>query len=148
MNRRSVHTNKLTMPSASCTSLYSLGCLACFDGAVLVRRACCACYIHCLLPLQWQPAKLLAPCAGHLQQVEPVHTALPGMQQTLAAPMTGQMPEQSSPLRRSASLDYPLPLHLPDSSMTCQTPVQQQRHLTGSLSGLQSPSLHQQASCT
>lgn len=68
-----------------------------------------------------------------------MHSAVPQLQRNLISdePMPCQMPAEHPPLRRTASLTFPLPVQLSDSSVTCQTPVQQQRHpLETSMSGL------------
>ena len=46
-----------------------------------------------------------------------------------------QVPEQHEPFRRSTSLTYVPLTHLPESPVLCQTPVHQQRQLSGSFSG-------------
>lgn len=96
-----------------------------------------ACQVH------QHPHNSLA--AGQPHSLDSVHTAMPEMQQMTADSMLCQMPDeqqQQLPLRRSASLNYPLPLQVAESSMTCHTPVQQQRQLGSSLSGQTYQSTH------
>ncbi len=49
--------------------------------------------------------------------------------------MACQMPEQRDTFPRSASLDYAIPADMSNSPELFQTPLNQQRQLSGSLSG-------------
>ena len=72
--------------------------------------------------------------AGHPHLLESMHGALPQLQQVALDPLSRQMAAERPLFRSSATLTFPLPSHVADSSMTCQTPIQQ-RHLDSSMSG-------------
>ncbi|KAL3152560.1 hypothetical protein ABBQ32_001586 [Trebouxia sp. C0010 RCD-2024] len=73
---------------------------------------------------------------GHPHFLESMHSAMPQMQQVALDSTSRHMAAERPPFRSSASLTFPLPSSVADSSMTCQTPVHQQRHCDSSTSDL------------
>ena len=82
---------------------------------------------------------------GHPREPDSMYNMTPKMGQGRADcddMMVSQVPEQHEPFRRSTSLNYAPLTHMPESPVLCQTPVHQQRQLSGSFSGEMLRCLH------